>query len=164
MSENAQSDVRVVLISRTARLRGRFSSTAARRNVDLAVIFAYSRRGTYYDLYTQQAVDWAGIEDNVPTAALDKWSPDNREAAFQGVENPSHYASSRFVSKRNMLSLASLRVGYAFPKKIAAAMRMQGLKVSLTCDDIWFVSSVKTPRSLYYPYASSFILSLQATF
>ena len=43
-------------------------------------------------------------------------------------------------------------------------MRMQGLKVSLTCDDVWFVSSVKTPRSLYYPYASSFILSLQATF
>lgn len=164
VSENPQSDDRVFLGSMTPKLRGRFGATAAWRNVDLAVIFAYSLRGTYYDLYTQQAVDWAGIEDNVPTAALGKWSPDNRDAAFQGVENPSHYASSRFVSKRNTLSLASLRVGYAFPKKIAATMRMQGLKVSLTCDDIWFVSSVKTPRSLYYPYASSFILSLQATF
>ena len=43
-------------------------------------------------------------------------------------------------------------------------MRMQGLKVSLTCDDLWYSSSVKTPHGLYYPYASSFILSLQATF
>ena len=68
------------------------------------------------------------------------------------------------MSKRNTLSLSSLRIGYAFPKKIASAMRMQGLKVSLTCDDLWYTSSVKSPRSLYYPYASSFILSLQATF
>ncbi len=164
VSDTPQSDDRVCMGSATPKLRGRFGATAAWRNIDLAVVFAYSLRGTYYDLYTQQAVDWAGVDVNVPTSALDKWSPDNREAAFQGVDNPSHYASSRFVSKRNTLSLASLRVGYAFPKRIAAAMRMQGLKVSLTCDDLWYVSSVKTPRSLYYPYATSFILSLQATF
>ena len=164
LTDAPQSSDLVFEGSRTPKLRGRFGATAAWRNLDLGVVFAYSLRGTYYDLYTQQAVDWASTADNVPTAALDKWSPSHPDAAFQGGDNPSHYASSRFVSKRNTLSLASVRVGYAFPKKIAAAMRMQGLKVSLTCDDVWFVSSVKTPRSLYYPYASSFILSLQATF
>lgn len=164
LTDTPQSSDLVFEGSRTPKLRGRFGATAAWRNLDLGVVFAYSLRGTYYDIYTQQAVDWASTADNVPTAALDKWSPSHPDAAFQGGDNPSHYASSRFVSKRNTLSLASVRVGYAFPKKIAAAMRMQGLKVSLTCDDVWFVSSVKTPRSLYYPYASSFILSLQATF
>lgn len=164
VSADPASDDRVFLGSMTPKLRGRFGATAAWRHVDLAVVFAYSLRGTYYDRYTQLAVDWAGVGDNVPTAAFDKWCPDNRDAAFQGADDPSHYASSRFVSKRNTLSLASLRVGYAFPKKIASAMRMQGLKASLTCDDLWFASSVRTPRSLCYPCASSFILSLQATF
>lgn len=150
--------------SMTPKLRGTFGATAAYRNFDFAAVFSYSLGGKFYDLYTQQAVDLAGYADNVPTAAAGKWSPSNRNAAYQGVGNASEYASSRFVSKRNTLSLASLRIGYAFPKRIASVMRMQALKVSLTCDDLWYSSSVKSPRSLYYPYASSFILSLQATF
>lgn len=150
--------------SMTPKLRGTFGATAAYRNFDFATVFSYSLGGKFYDLYTQRAVDLAGYSDNVPTAAADKWSPSNQNAVYQGVGNASEYASSRFVSKRNTLSLASLRIGYAFPKRIASAMRMQALKVSLTCDDLWYSSSVKSPRSLYYPYATSFILSLQATF
>ena len=150
--------------SMTPKLRGTFGATAAYRNFDFAAVFSYSLGGKFYDLYTQRAVDLAGYSDNVPTAAADKWSPSNQNAVYQGVGNASEYASSRFVSKRNTLSLASLRIGYAFPKRIASAMRMQALKVSLTCDDLWYSSSVKSPRSLYYPYATSFILSLQATF
>lgn len=150
--------------SMTPKLRGTFGATAAYRNFDFAAVFSYSLGGKFYDLYTQQAVDLAGYSDNVPVAAEGKWSPSNKDAAYQGIGNASEYASSRFVSKRNTLSLASLRIGYAFPKRIASVMRMQALKVSLTCDDLWYSSSVKSPRSLYYPYASSFILSLQATF
>ena len=150
--------------SMTPKLRGTFGATAAYRNFDFAAVFSYSLGGKYYDVYTQQAVDLAGYGVNVPKAAEGKWSPSNRNAAYQGIDNAVDYASSRFVSKRNILSLSSLRIGYAFPRKIASAMRMQGLKVSLTCDDLWYSSSVKTPHGLYYPYASSFILSLQATF
>ena len=109
-------------------------------------------------------MDLAGYGNNVPAAAEGKWNASNTDAVYQGLDNSGGYASTRFVSKRNTLSLSSLRIGYAFPKKIASAMRMQGLKVSLTCDDLWYTSSIKSPRSLYYPYASSFILSLQATF
>lgn len=150
--------------SMTPKLRGTFGLTAAYRNFDFAAVFSYSLGGKFYDLYTQQAVDLAGYWNNVPTAAEGKWNASNTDAVYQGLDNSGGYASTRFVSKRNTLSLSSLRIGYAFPKKIASAMRMQGLKVSLTCDDLWYTSSVKSPRSLYYPYASSFILSLQATF
>lgn len=150
--------------SMTPKLRGTFGLTAAYRNFDFAAVFSYSLGGKFYDLYTQQAVDLAGYGNNVPAAAEGKWNASNTDAVYQGLDNSGGYASTRFVSKRNTLSLSSLRIGYAFPKKIASAMRMQGLKVSLTCDDLWYTSSVKSPRSLYYPYASSFILSLQATF
>ena len=146
------------------KLRGTFGLTAAYRNFDFAAVFSYSLGGKFYDLYTQQAVDLAGYGNNVPAAAEGKWNASNTDAVYQGLDNSGGYASTRFVSKRNTLSLSSLRIGYAFPKKIASAMRMQGLKVSLTCDDLWYTSSVKSPRSLYYPYASSFILWLQATF
>ena len=150
--------------SMTPKLRGTFGLTAAYRNFDFAAVFSYSLGGKFYDLYTQQAVDLSGYGNNVPAAAEGKWNASNTDAVYQGLDNSGGYASTRFVSKRNTLSLSSLRIGYAFPKKIASAMRMQGLKVSLTCDDLWYTSSVKSPRSLYYPYASSFILSLQATF
>ena len=150
--------------SATPKLRGTFGATAVYRSFDIAAVFSYSLGGKFYDLYTQQAVDLAGYADNVPTAAAGKWSPSNRNAVYQGIDHSGGYASSRFVSNRSTLSLASLRIGYAFPKRIASAMRMQALKVSLTCDDLWYTSSVKSPRSLCYPYASSFILSLQATF
>ncbi len=150
--------------SMTPKLRGTFGVTAAWRNIDFAAVFSYSLGGMYYNSYMQQAVDLAGYGVNVPTAAVGKWSPDKQNAVYQGTDNQSIYASSRFVSKRNTFSLASLRIGYTFPQKIASVMRMQGLKISLTCDDLWYTASVKTPRSLYYPYASSFILSLQATF
>lgn len=150
--------------SMTPKLRGTFGLTAAYRNFDFAAVFSYSLGGKFYDLYTQQAVDLSGYGNNVPAAAEGKWNASNTDAVYQGLDNSGGYASTRFVSKRNTLSLSSLRIGYAFPKKIASAMRMQGLKMSLTCDDLWYTSSVKSPRSLYYPYASSFILSLQATF
>ena len=164
-SPAATAQDRVYMGSMTPKLRGTFGVTAAYRSIDFAAVFAYSLGGKFYDLYTQQFTDLAGYADNVPVSAGGKWSPSNKNAAYQGVEHAdSGFASSRFVTTRNTLSLASLRIGYAFPKRIASAMRMQALKVSLTCDDLWYSSSVKSPRSLYYPYASSFILSLQATF
>ena len=139
----------------TPKLRGTFGATAAYRNFDFAAVFSYSLGGKFYDLHPR-AVDLAGYSDNVPTAAADNGAPRTKTPSTRASATPRNTPRRGSCRSATPFSLASLRIGYAFPKRIASAMRMQALKVSLTCDDLWYSSSVKSPRSLYYPYATSF--------
>lgn len=164
VSGTPTADDVVCMGSATPKLRGTFGALGSWRNLDFALYFSYSLGGKFYDLYTQQMVDLAGYEANLPVSGADKWSSTNTSGRYQGVGAPSDFSSSRFVTTRNTLSLSSLRIGYAFPQRIASKLAMQGLKVSFTCDDLFYTSSVKSPRGFIYPYAASFILSLQATF
>ena len=154
----------VYMGSTTPKLRGTFGLTGAVRNVDFGVVFSYSLGGKYYNYYEQQLIDLAGAGVNVPLAALDKWCTSRTDATYQGIEAPLDYASSRFVYTRNTFSISSLRVGYTFSERIARKLYMRGLKLNFTCDNLLYSSSVKAIHGYYYPYATSFILSLQATF
>ncbi len=154
----------VYMGSTTPKLRGTFGLTGAVRNVDFGVVFSYSLGGKYYNYYEQQLIDLAGAGVNVPLAALNKWTSLRTNAAYQGIEAPLDYASSRFVYTRNTFSISSLRVGYTFSERIARKLYMRGLKLNFTCDNLLYSSSVKAIHGYYYPYATSFILSLQATF
>lgn len=161
--ESFSSDKMEYMGSMTPKLKGMAGISASLRGIEVDVVMGYSLGGKFYNYAEQMFVDLANPKNNAPAAALQKWTVGQNNAKYQGI-NGAFAPSSRFVTTLNSLSLSTLRVGYNFPERIANKMAMQRLKIAVTCGDLLYSSSVKNIRGFIYPYSSSYVLSLQATF
>ena len=74
--------------------------------------------------------------------------------------------TSRFIQDFNELKMTSLNVGYDFRNCsfMKRGNSIERLKFSVAMNDLFRISTVKTERGTYYPYAQSFIFSAQITF
>lgn len=146
------------------KIKGSFGLMAKYKQWDFNCLMRYSVGANYYDAYSAYYIDAANINGNGSVNMNEKWQKTGQQTAWQSFDNTNTYPTSRFVSKRNTLSLSSVGVGYNLDAAKAAKIAMKGLYIGVICNDLFFLSSVDTPRGLLYPYARSFTLTLKATF
>ena len=72
--------------------------------------------------------------------------------------------TSRFVQDYNMLSFNSLTLGYDFDMAWMKKAHIGMLRVELSGNDLFHLSTVRIERGLDYPYSRSFSASLKASF
>lgn len=154
----------VYMGSAAPKLNGNFGFSAACQNWQFSCMFGYRWGGKYYDYGKYLYVDQARIEDNGPKELQEKWWKAGDVAAYPGTVNASGLLSSRLVETYNALSLKSVYIGYRFSQALIRHWCMEDLQVGLSGHDLFYRSSVKTERGLFYPFARSFNLSLQVTF
>lgn len=91
--------------------------------------------------------------DNVSAAYVDKTISDKT------------LATSRFVQDRDELSLSSLQFSYDFFRyEFVKKMGMERIRVAVTANELFTVSSIKIERGTSYPFARNFNASLSFTF
>lgn len=113
--------------------------------------------------------------ENIPTGRLDK--NQDRRAVAERWQKPGDIAqykdiassvstpmSSRFIQKENILSLESFRLGYEFPFEKVEKWGLSSLKIDAYMTDVFRISTIKSERGTYYPFARSFQLSLSVNF
>lgn len=153
------------------KVQGTFGINLDYKGITLNAIFSYKLGGQYYNYTLADAVENADLIYNVDRRVFtDRWNPETPGVASK-YKALSRYPSltkptSRFIQDLNELSLTTLNIGYdfrncTFMKKEKSIER---LRLSFAMNDLFRVATVKTERGILYPYAQSFIFTVQATF
>lgn len=153
------------------KVQGTFGLNFDFKGFSINAIFGYRLGGQYYNQTLVDNVENADIRYNVDRRIFtDRWNPETPgvPAKYNALaENPVFTRpTSRFIQDYNELTLSSLNVGYDFRncKFVQKANVVERLRLSLAMNDLFRVSTVKTERGIIYPYAKSFIFTVQATF
>jgi len=72
--------------------------------------------------------------------------------------------TSRFIQDYNVLTFNSLKVGYDFNAEWLKKAHIGLLRVELSGNDLFRVSTVRAERGLDYPYSRSFAASVKMSF
>jgi len=153
---------------------GNLRTTFRWKNITLNATMSY-RVGGY--IYNQSLVDKVenislSRQVNNPWGNLDKralyerWQNPGDVASFKNIRDfNATYASSRFVMKENAINLNSLNINYEFSTEwLKKSLKMDYLSLGLYAEDLFYISTIKQERGLYYPFARKFSLSLTARF
>ncbi|MDE6378692.1 MAG: SusC/RagA family TonB-linked outer membrane protein, partial [Duncaniella sp.] len=97
-------------------------------------------------------------------ALYDRWQKPGDHSQFKNIaSSASTPMSSRFVQRNNNLTFQSLNVTYDF-YEIASRMRLEALRLSFYCNDLFYISTIKRERGTAYPFARSYTFALSFTF
>lgn len=156
------------------KIRGNLRTMFRWKNITLNAVFAY-RLGGY--IYNQSLIDkvenistsrkvnnpWGNLDKR---ALYDRWQKAGDHAIYKNIRDFNEtYASSRFVMKENALSLNSLNLNYEFnPEWLNQKIGMDYLSIGLYAEDVFYLSTVKQERGLYYPFARKYSVSISARF
>ena len=103
--------------------------------------------------------------NNDRRALTERWQHPGSIARYKAVrDNSVTKATSRFVQKERYLSLASLRLSYMVPRQRLLNSWMSMLKLSITANDLFYLSSIRQERGLAYPYTRSVTFSALVNF
>lgn len=143
---------------------GSFSTSLAWKGLTFGMLFTYSIGGKTYDSNYQQLMV---IGNSAPAAAhkdvLKSWTHapegvtlDNNYIDPNGIPqlNSVRYAdnfasSSRYLIDSSYLCLKNINIGYDLPMKWVSALKLQGINVGFTCDDVFLVTKRKGMNPTY---------------
>ena len=147
---------------------GSFSTNLAWKGINLGILFTYSIGGKTYDTNYAQLM---GIATSAPAALhkdiLKSWTeapagvngPSFEEGNFidsKGIPQLNSYFnsdnnaySSRFLIDSSYLCLKNINVSYDLPYKWVDAMRLQGINIGFTCDNVFLVTKRKGMNPQY---------------
>ncbi len=150
----------------TPTAEGSFGGNITYKQFLLSFSFYYRFGG---DMYNQTLVDRVENADpryNVDSRVLaQRWQKPGDVVFYKNIADLGQTkATSRFIQKDNLLELRSVYVSYDLKKALARKLWMQGLRASVTANDIFKTSSVQIERGINYPFARSVTFALQATF
>ena len=147
-------------------LKGFFGLNVDYRRWSLSTSFQYSFGSDRYNKTLYEKVEGNDFSVNADRRALyDRWMKPGDIARYKGYANQTTVnPTSRFVQKENFLTMNSLRLTYTLNQKDMEFVGMSLLKISLSTNDLFYVSTIKQERGLSYPFARKFYLSLQANF
>lgn len=99
-------------------------------------------------------------------ALYERWQNPGDQASFKNIRDfNATYASSRFVMKENALNLNLINLNYEFDSKwLSKHMKFDYLSVGIFAEDLFYFSTIKQERGIYYPFARKFSLSVSARF
>lgn len=148
--------------------QGSFGFTAAWKQLSLFTSFLYHFGG---DAYNSTLVDYVEnvnlSEENVDRRVLyERWQKPGDVTTMKDIRdrNITTGASSRFVQKDNMLQFSSLTLSYDFRSELLKKAHIGMCRLSLTANDLFYVSTIRRERGLSYPYSRSVSFSLNISF
>ena len=103
--------------------------------------------------------------NNDRRALTERWQNPGSIARYKAIrDNSVTKATSRFVQKERYLSLTSLRLSYMLPRQRLLNSWVSMLKLSVTANDLFYLSSIHQERGLAYPYTRSVTFSALVNF
>lgn len=151
-------------------LEGVLSNTVYYKGFSLSVYLRYSFGGEVFNkaLYSKvENITADNIRYNQDKRALhDRWTTLGQHAQFKGISLTGRTEmSSRFVKTENYIRGESISMGYDFPKEwLERSTGFSAMRLQLTMNDIFRLSSVKEERGIEYPFARMVSGSLSLTF
>lgn len=144
------------------------------KNITFNATMSYKVGGYIYNQSLVDKVENISLSRQVnnPWGNLDKralyerWQNPGDIAAFKNIRDfNATYASSRFVMKENAINLNSLNINYEFSTEwLKKSLNMDYLSFGFYAEDLFYISTIKQERGLYYPFARKFSLSITARF
>lgn len=119
---------------------GGFGTTLRFYGVDITAQFSYQLGGKYYDGVYQQLMH----TQSSPGSAMHKdmlnaWSPTNTSSNIPRLDGDTQVAQSavdRFYVSSDYLSVNNITIGYTFPKKWTEKIKLAGLRVYVSGDNL----------------------------
>ena len=157
-------DIDVVGVA-TPKIEGSFGGTLRYRQF-MAVVYFQARWGG--DMYNQTLVDRVENADpryNVDRRVLEeKWQSPGDVTFFKSIRDHGQTeVSSRFVMPDNLLTLQSVFLSYELNSSLIKKMSLSNLRLGVTANDLFRISSVRVERGIHYPFARGISFSLQAS-
>ena len=140
--------------------------------------FRFQYGAKMYNSTLVQKVENADLNKNLDIRLYEGvWRPGNedrispyRAPRYRDPETgqwvtPETHPSSRFVQKRNELSLSNLSLYYDFYRhEFLKKCKIERLRVSAYANELFVLSTIDVERGTSYPFARSFNFSLSVTF
>ncbi len=129
------------------KLYGGFGTSLSAYGFDFSVQFSYQLGGKYYDgtyqalMHTSSAAGQAWHKD-----ALKAWTPENTNTDVPRLDGDVQVAQSavdRFMISSNYLSINNATLGYSFPTKLVNKIKLAGLRVYVSGENLAVFSKRK---------------------
>lgn len=168
LSKTWKASEQVVVGDTEPKASGSFGCNITYKNLSLFASFSYDWGKQTYNQTLVDQVENADIEySNVDRRVLtDRWQKPGDIAPLKDIREQARTTlpTSRFVQDENVLSLSSLTLSYDFNTDWLKKIYLKTLRLELSTNEIFRVSSVKLERGTSYPFARSVNFSLRATF
>lgn len=150
INEDGQIDQndRVVIGATDPKFYGGFSSDFKWKNLSLNAVFSYSYGAKKLSPWYESLVTSSG-SSVASTDLLDRWTPENTEAALPRVLagfDYNRYNASQMdftVQDASFLRLSALTVAYNFPNEVLNAAKFSNLRVYATGSNLFCVTNYK---------------------
>lgn len=147
---------------------GSFGVNLVYKNLSLFASFGYDWGKQTYNSTLVNEVENADIRySNVDRRVFtERWQKPGDIAPLKDIKDIQTVTmpSSRFVQDDNELSLRSLTLSYDFESEWIKKIRLKMLRLEVSSNDLFRVSTVRQERGTSYPFARSVNFSLRATF
>ena len=129
------------------KLYGGFGTSLSAYGFDFSVQFSYQLGGKYYDgtyqalMHTSSAAGQAWHKD-----ALKAWTPESTSTDVPRLDGDVQVAQSavdRFMISSNYLSINNATLGYSFPVKLVSKVKLAGLRVYVSGENLAVFSKRK---------------------
>ena len=127
-------------------LYGGFSTTLTWKGFDFSANFAYQIGGYTYDSVYASLMSAGTAGSNWHKDMFNRWTPENTTSDIPRVqfnEQNANSSSDRWLISSSYLSLRNLTIGYSLPEKVTKALSVSGIRVYITGDNLYYVSSRK---------------------
>lgn len=147
-------------------VQGSFGATLSHRGVSLFASFLYTWGGDAYNSTLVSRVENVDLkyENADRRVLLDRWRKPGDRTPLKDIRsrNVTTGASSRFVQRDNTLRFTSLSLNYTVPDKLIIPLRLTRVKLGLSVNDLFHLSTIRQERGLDYPYSHSVTMSVSA--
>ena len=148
--------------------QGSFGCTLAFGRFSLFSSFMYTFGGDLYNHTLVSYVENADIKkSNVDRRVLwDRWQKPGDITTMKDIRdrNKTTGASSRFVQKNNTLKFTSLTLNYSLPERMLNKCHISGVRLSMSVNDLFYISTIRRERGLDYPFSRSCSFTANITF
>ena len=176
---------RTVLGNAYPKFTAGFNTSVEWKNFDLGIVLTGSYGASVINFQKYYLYNMEG-SNNQLVSALDRYHSDADpgrnnvfRAARHSTTNVSQRISSQFVDDASYLRISNISLGYTFPQKVISKLRLQGLRIYASVDNVWTFTDYEgyNPEVSYkssnllpgfdwgcYPLARTYSLGVRVTF
>ena len=125
-------------------LYGGFGTSLRYRGFDFSASFAYQLGGWTLDSVYRGLMSSGDAGKNWHRDMFNRWTPNNDESQIPRVQmndQTANETSTRWLIKSSYLSLRNVTLGYTLPQKFTRKLSIEGVRVYLTSDNVWYTSA-----------------------
>lgn len=133
---------------------------------NLYLLFKYKWGGKIYNGTLATKVEGCNPIFNADRRALEaRWKNSGDEVFYRSIKSvlPT-YQTTRFVFDDNLFSLQTVSASYDLPRKYAAVIKAERIKINFATTDLFRLATIKQERGTSYPFARSYTAGLSVTF